>query len=96
VTDQSSDPLVEELRERIDEADLAILEALNRRVSVVQQLHRHKVERGYDLVDAAREDRIVRRLQDENRGPLSAAEIDALVQFLLDITRGASTRLRQA
>jgi chorismate mutase len=96
VSDQSSDPLVKGLRDQIDEADAAILEALNRRVSVVQQLHRHKVEQGYDLVDAAREDSIVRRLQDANRGPLSPGEVDALVRFLLDVTRGASTRLRQA
>ncbi len=96
MTDQSSDPLVAQLREQIDAADLAILEALNRRISVVQQLHRHKVEQGYDLVDAAREDSIVRRLQDANRGPLSPGEVDALVRFLLDVTRGASTRLRQA
>jgi chorismate mutase len=95
VPDQSSDPVIAQLREQISETDLGILDALNKRVSLVQKLHDYKTQQGYDLVDAAREDWIVQYLQRCNRGPLAAEDVEALVRSVLDLTRGATTRLRQ-
>jgi chorismate mutase len=96
VTDQSSDPVIAQLREQISEADLAVLDALNKRVALVEKLHGYKSQQGYDLVDAAREDWIVQYLQRCNRGPLAADDVDTLARFVLELTRGATTRLRQA
>ena len=92
--DQSSDPVMAQLREQISETDLAILDALNKRVSLVEKLHAYKTQQGYDLVDTAREDWIGQYLQRCNRGPLAAEDVDALVRFVLDLTRGAAARRR--
>ena len=95
MSDQSSDPVMEQLREQISETDLAILEAINRRVALVQRLHTYKAEQGYDLIDAAREDWIVQYLQRCNRGPITADEVATMSRFLLDLTRRETIRLRE-
>jgi chorismate mutase len=56
VSDQSSDPIVEQFRNQITDTDLAILEALNKRISTVRKLHEYKAEKGYDAVDPSREE----------------------------------------
>ena len=94
MSDQSSDPVMEQLREQISETDLAILEAINRRVTLVQRLHTYKAEQGYDLIDAAREDWIVQYLQRCNRGPITSDEVATMSRFLLDLTRRETVRLR--
>jgi chorismate mutase len=94
VSDQSSDPVMEQLREQISETDLAILEAINRRVTLVQRLHTYKAEQGYDLIDTAREDWIVQYLQRCNRGPITPDEVATVSRFLLDLTRRETIRLR--
>ena len=59
-------------RERISEADRAILETLNRRIALVSDLHAYKLEHGYPLSDPAREAALVERLEHENGGPLTS------------------------
>ena len=44
MSDQSSDPIVEQFRNQITDTDLAILEALNKRISTVRKLHEYKAE----------------------------------------------------
>ena len=40
-SDPDHDPVVEELRERITEQDLAVLDAVNRRLQLVGELREH-------------------------------------------------------
>lgn len=70
--DQSLDPVVQSFRERISEADHAILETLNQRIRLVSELHAYKLENGYPLSDPAREAALVERLEQANGGPLTA------------------------
>ena len=97
MSDQSSDPVMEQLREQISETDLAILEAINRRVTLVQRLHDYKAEQGYDLIDTAREDWIVQYLQRCNRGPISADEVERCPASCCDLRprRETSTPARR-
>jgi chorismate mutase len=92
--DQSSDPVVAQLREQISETDLAILDSVNKRVQLVQRLHEYKTEQGYSLTDPGREDWIVQYLQRCNRGPISAEEVSTLIRFVLEQTRRETVRLR--
>jgi len=71
VSDQSSDPIVEQFRNQITDTDLAILEALNKRITTVRKLHDYKAEKGYDAVDPSREEWLQQYLQRCNKGPLS-------------------------
>jgi chorismate mutase len=91
------DPLVRDLRDRITAVDLAILEAVNRRVELVSQLREHKARSGYDFVDPAREERLLSHLVEMNPGPLSAEGLEELFKEVLDLTKretaGAPGRL---
>lgn len=69
--DPADDPVVRELRDRITEADRAILAGINRRIELVRELHAHKLERGYPLRDPDRETALLDGLAEANPGPLS-------------------------
>ena len=71
MADQSQDPVVRSFRERITDADRAILAMLNERIGLVSELHAYKAEHGYPLSDPAREAGLVERLERENQGPLT-------------------------
>ncbi len=90
------DPVVERARAEIDALDEAILAAVNRRLVVVDDLHRHKVAMGYPMVDAGREQRIVERLREQNPGPLSADGVGELVHAVIALSVREARRLRDA
>jgi chorismate mutase/prephenate dehydratase len=81
-----TDPLVS-FREEITAVDLELLEAVNRRVELVRRLHEYKSAEGLPLRDPAREDALVRTLQERNPGPLSDESVAALFRHVLDLTR---------
>ena len=91
VPDASSDPVVQQFREQISDLDLAILDALNKRLSLVQKLHAYKRAHDYDLHDATREDWALAYIARANRGPLDAA---ALREFLAAPDRSDDVRGR--
>jgi chorismate mutase len=82
-----TDTTVDRAREGIDSIDLALLTAVNARIELVRQLHRHKLANGLPLRDAGREEAIVASLQSANDGPLSPEGVADLVRFVLDLTR---------
>ena len=92
----SVDHVVEQFRDQITENDIALIDAINKRVTLVRRLHAYKVEKGIDLSDPAREDWIVQYLQRCNRGPLAADELAGFVREILDLTRREVERLRGA
>jgi len=83
--DWTQDPVVRELREQISATDLALLEAVNRRLELVRRLHDYKRERGYPLVDRSREHALLAELERVNAGPLSAGGLRELYAALLDL-----------
>ena len=87
MTDAANDPVVRGLRGEISDVDWAILAAVNRRLELVDRLKRHKEAHGLDFVDRAREDEILARLHEVNRGPLTAAGVEELVTELLALTK---------
>lgn len=89
------DHIIEQFRDQIAENDMAIIDALNKRLTLVSRLHTYKAERGVDLLDPSREDWLGQYLQRCNRGPLSDEELQAFVRDLLDLTRRETARLRE-
>jgi chorismate mutase len=71
LSDASTDPLVREIREQITEIDRRLVETLNERLELVARLKAYKEARGYDFVDAGREQWMIDHLTKRNRGPLS-------------------------
>ena len=71
MTEQSSDPRVQALREQITRADRAILDQLNARLRLVAEIRAYKAQRGYSFVDQNRERELLDELSAANPGPLS-------------------------
>jgi chorismate mutase len=65
------DPVVQAFRRQIADLDLAILEALNRRIGLVKRLKDHKEAQGLGFHDPAQERRLLDALAEANPGPLS-------------------------
>ena len=86
-SDTDRDPVVRELRDRIAANDLALLQALNRRMELVRELKENKDSQGFPFVDAAQEKRLLDQLEAANTGPLSGAAVRELYELLLDLTK---------
>ena len=86
-SDPEHDPVVRDLRERITEADRAILDAANTRLRLVRELREHKIAQGWDFVDPGREERLLDALAHENPGPLTDEGVRQLFIDLLALTK---------
>ena len=94
MTDQGSDSTVVGFRDRIDELDGRIVDALNQRIELVRELHAYKAGRGYATTDPGREEAMVLALQRRNAGPLSDDGVRDLVVAMLRLTRQELARAR--
>jgi chorismate mutase / prephenate dehydratase len=84
------------LRGAIDAEDRAILAALNHRIELVHELHRHKRKRGYPLSDPGREAAMLDELGGANTGPLSEEGLRSLLTSVLSLTRAEVGSLLEA
>jgi chorismate mutase len=82
-----SDPVVERFRTTIAQLDEQLVATVNARLETVEALVRHKREHGLPLVDPGREEWLLHHLEQANRGPLSAAAVERLCRFVLDLTK---------
>ncbi len=78
-------------RARIDSIDDIILELLNRRLKYALEINQIKLEKGQQVLDAEREQRILARLHGYNEGPLSPAGLERIYRTII----GESRRLMQ-
>src|ERR671917_1852998 len=73
---------IEDLRNRVDEVDRELIRILNERARIVQEIVAIKAEAGKPLFDPRREEEILRKVADENEGPIydtSLREIFGLI-----------------
>ena len=80
-------PRFQELRAEIAANDRRIVEAVNERLRLVDELWRLKSELGLELIDRGRERELVAELERANGGPLSQRALERLVATLLDLTK---------
>ena len=76
------DETIQRLRDQISALDRELVELVNRRVELVQQVKRRKEELGIDFIDPAREQEMLHDLERTSRGPLTreaVAELHGLV-----------------
>jgi 3-deoxy-7-phosphoheptulonate synthase/chorismate mutase len=91
-----TDPVVNQIRDQITSTDRAILDAINRRLELVDQLWRYKEWQGVPLIDPGREERMLRDLAEANRGPLSATGLAELYAHILDLTKRETAQAAEA
>ena len=92
----ADDPLIRQLRERLSDNDVKIVEALNARLKLVAQLKRVKEERGIGFLDPAREEWMLQFLTRANRGPLSPEGLREIYTELLDLTKREVARAEES
>ena len=72
---------------RVSEVDREIVEAINRRIELVQLVWAHKREHGLDKIDPERERWLHEHLAAQNRGPLSRGGLEEIYAAILDLTK---------
>jgi len=78
---------LEELRKRIDRIDDKLLELLNERIKIVQEVGELKHRTGGAIYRPEREKAIIKRLVQKNEGPLTEAAIEAIFVEIFAVAR---------
>lgn len=83
---------LDDLRRQIDELDLEILRLLNERMEIVEQIAAFKRRVGIEVQDRGREEAILSRLEEENRGPLSWEAVEGIFREIIEVSREIQSR----
>jgi chorismate mutase-like protein len=85
----SPDPVnaLAECRERIDNVDLRILQLLNERTSIVQNVGRIKKEAALPIYEPRREDQVFHNVTANNPGPLPNDAVKRIFERIVDEMR---------
>ncbi len=93
-----TDARIIELRERVDEVDRELIRILNERARIVQEMVTIKAEAGKTLFDPKREEEILRRVAEENEGPIYDSSMREIFELILhrirdlEVQRGEFSR----
>lgn len=79
--------ILEACRRRIDELDLRILELLNERTRVVEQIGRAKRVLDLPIYEPRREDEVYANVTSHNGGPLPAEAVKRVFERIIDEMR---------
>ncbi len=74
---------IDELRSRVDEVDRELIRFLNERARIVQEIVEIKAEAGKPLFDPKREEEILRRVAEENEGPIYDTSMREIFELIL-------------
>ena len=74
-------------RERIDKVDLRILDLLNERTSIVQEIGRIKSEGHLAIYEPRREDEVFANVTSNNSGPLTDDGLRRIFERIIDEMR---------
>jgi len=81
----NDDEVIQGLRTRIDLVDRSILELVNERLELVQQIKDRKIAAGIEFLDPGREEAMLRDLLSANPGPLSEVGVEQLLRTILEL-----------
>ena len=83
MVDAETQEKVRELRERVDEVDRELIEALSERARIVQEIMVLKAEVGAPVYDPRREEEILRRVVERNPGPIYDSSMTDIFEIIL-------------
>jgi chorismate mutase/prephenate dehydratase len=84
---ENEDPVIRQTREKISDVDRRLVDAINERLRLVQQLWRYKESRGIPVLAPDREEWMITYLTRANRGPLSEEGLRAIYSEVLALTK---------
>lgn len=82
-----NDPVITQFRDQISDNDLKIVDAVNKRLKLVNQLKTYKEQHGVEFYDPAREEWMLTFLARANKGPLSNDGLRDLFTQILALTK---------
>jgi chorismate mutase len=85
--DPTTDAVLADLRELLAINDLALLDLVNRRLDLVDQIKQRKAELGVDFIDPEREAWLLDHLRNANSGRLSDEGLRELLTTMLGLTK---------
>ena len=83
MADAETQEKVRELRERVDEVDRTLIDALSERARIVQEIMVLKAEAGAPLYDPRREEEILQRVVEQNPGPIYDSSMRDIFEIIL-------------
>lgn len=83
-------------RKRIDALDIRILDLLNERTKIVEEIGRIKERLGMPIYEPKREDDVFHNVIAHNRGPLPAEAVKRLFERIIDEMRTLQRMRREA
>lgn len=89
----SDDPVIRQFRDQISDNDLKIVELINRRIRLVDQLWRYKAQKGIELFNPEREQWMLTYVTRANKGPLSAEALREVYQAIVKVSHDEARRL---
>lgn len=89
-----NDSVLQRHRAEIDSMDEQILFLLNQRIRVAAALGTLKKQAGASVVDAEREDTVLRRIAELNSGPLDQDSAFRIFRAIIEAARRAQEELR--
>jgi chorismate mutase len=84
-----------EFRKTIDAIDLELLDLLNRRTRVVEEIGRTKESLAMPIYEPRREEDVFRNVTDHNHGPLTADAVKGIFERIIDEMRTLQQMRRQ-
>jgi chorismate mutase-like protein len=84
-----------EARKNIDAIDLRLLELLNRRTRMVEEIGRAKESLSLPIYEPKREEDVFRNVTDHNQGPLTADAVKGIFERIIDEMRTLQRMRRQ-
>ena len=82
-------------RRRIDQLDVKIVELLNQRTRVVEEIGRAKEALEMPIYEPKREEDVFRNVTDHNQGPLTADAVKGIFERIIDEMRSLQRMRRQ-
>jgi chorismate mutase / prephenate dehydratase len=89
-------PTIAGLRMQIDRIDRELVTLMNQRAKLAHEIGKIKDSQGIAAYDAAREEEVLARISESNRGPLPATAIRAIYRELISASRALEGSLRVA
>ena len=74
---------IKSLRDLLDEVDKEIVQSLNERARLIQELATLKGEAGAQLYDPQREEEILQQIAEENPGPIYDSTMREIIEVIM-------------
>lgn len=87
MTHESARKALSDCRDRIDAVDCRILDLLNERTRIVEEIGEIKKAAQMPIYEPKREDQVYRNIIENNRGPLSGEAVKRVFERIIDEMR---------